>query len=77
MLAKEPDREPGSRTRHEYRLTPAGEELRFVLGTLQQWGDQHLPWHDGPTSSGATAATIDPSKSITRPTLTPRRPGPR
>jgi DNA-binding HxlR family transcriptional regulator len=49
VLTKEPYREAGSRSRFEYRLTPAGEELRVVLGALQQWGDQHLPWPDGPT----------------------------
>lgn len=49
VLAKEPYREPGERTRHAYRLTPAGAELEVLLGALQQWGDDHLPWHDGPT----------------------------
>lgn len=49
VLAKQPYREPGSRTRYEYSLTPAGEELAVVLGALQQWGDEHLPWPDGPT----------------------------
>src|SRR3954471_18868047 len=48
VLAKEPDQEAGSRSRFEYRLTSAGEELRVVLGALQQWGDEHLPWPDGP-----------------------------
>lgn len=49
VLAKEPYQEPGSRTRYEYFLTPAGEELAVVLGALQQWGDERLPWPDGPT----------------------------
>jgi len=49
VLAKEPYREAGARTRYEYRLTPIGEELQVVLGALQQWGDEHLPWHDGPS----------------------------
>jgi DNA-binding HxlR family transcriptional regulator len=49
VLTKEPYREPGERTRYAYRLTPAGAELRVILGALQQWGDKHLPWHDGPT----------------------------
>jgi DNA-binding HxlR family transcriptional regulator len=30
-------------------LTDAGRELQVVLGALQQWGDAHLPWPDGPT----------------------------
>ena len=49
VLSREPYREPGSRTRFAYHLTPAGEELRIVLSALQQWGDAHLPWRDGPT----------------------------
>ncbi|MGQ0846019.1 MAG: winged helix-turn-helix transcriptional regulator [Sporichthyaceae bacterium] len=49
VLAKQPYREPGSRTRFEYRLTPAGEQLGVLLGALQQWGDEHLPWPAGPT----------------------------
>ncbi len=49
VLTREPYQEPGSRTRYEYRLTPAGEELRIVLGGLQQWGDAHLPWPEGPS----------------------------
>lgn len=49
VLSKEPYQEEGSRARSEYVLTPAGEELRVVLGALQQWGDEHLPWPDGPS----------------------------
>jgi DNA-binding HxlR family transcriptional regulator len=49
VLTKEPYQEPGSRTRYEYFLTPAGQELRVVLGALQQWGDEHLPWPEGPS----------------------------
>ena len=43
VLEREPYREPGARARLAYKLTPAGEELRVVLGALQQWGDLHLP----------------------------------
>jgi len=49
VLMREPYREPGSRTRYEYHLTPAGRELAVVLGALQQWGDEHLPWPAGPS----------------------------
>jgi DNA-binding HxlR family transcriptional regulator len=42
-------REPGSRTRSAYVLTPAGRELYVVLAALQQWGDEHLPWPAGPS----------------------------
>jgi DNA-binding HxlR family transcriptional regulator len=41
--------EPGSRSRSAYVLTPAGRELNVVLAALQQWGDQHLPWPEGPS----------------------------
>jgi DNA-binding HxlR family transcriptional regulator len=49
VLTREPYQEPGRRGRYAYRLTPAGEELRVVLGSLQQWGDAHLPPPGGPT----------------------------
>lgn len=35
-------REPGTRARHEYHLTPAGEDLLPVFLALIQWGDRHL-----------------------------------
>jgi len=41
--------EPGSRSRSAYALTPAGRELNVVLAALQQWGDEHLPWPEGPS----------------------------
>ncbi|MEJ3651507.1 helix-turn-helix domain-containing protein [Actinomycetes bacterium KLBMP 9759] len=49
VLEKRPYREPGSRARHSYHPTEAGNELRVVLGALQQWGDAHCPWEGGPT----------------------------
>jgi DNA-binding HxlR family transcriptional regulator len=49
VLTREPYQEPGSRSRFAYQLTPAGRELRVILGALQQWGDDHLPRADGPT----------------------------
>lgn len=36
--------EAGSRPRDEYQLTDVGRQLAVVLGALQQWGDEHLPW---------------------------------
>jgi len=41
--------EPGSRSRSAYVLTPAGRQLAVVLAALQQWGDEHLPWPEGPS----------------------------
>jgi DNA-binding HxlR family transcriptional regulator len=49
VMTREPYREPGSRARFEYELTAAGRELRVVLSALQQWGDEHLPWAEGPS----------------------------
>ncbi|MGI8333258.1 winged helix-turn-helix transcriptional regulator [Actinomadura scrupuli] len=49
VLEKRPYREPGSRVRFSYHVTPAGAELRLVLGALQQWGDEHRPHPNGPT----------------------------
>jgi DNA-binding HxlR family transcriptional regulator len=49
VLTREPYREDGARSRMDYRLTAAGRELFVVLGALQQWGDEHLPWPDGPS----------------------------
>ena len=48
VMAREPYREPGARSRFAYRLTPAGRELQVVLSALQQWGDEHLPRPEGP-----------------------------
>ncbi|WP_059011156.1 winged helix-turn-helix transcriptional regulator [Streptomyces specialis] len=42
VLDRREYREPGTRVRHEYHLTPAGRELQPVLTALMQWGDRHL-----------------------------------
>src|ERR1700753_533414 len=49
VLTREPCQERRRRARYAYQLTPAGDELRVVLGSLQQWGDEHLPPPGGPT----------------------------
>jgi DNA-binding HxlR family transcriptional regulator len=49
VMEKQPYREPGSRTRFSYHLTPAGEQLRLLLGALQQWGDENRPLPAGPS----------------------------
>jgi DNA-binding HxlR family transcriptional regulator len=49
VMTREPYQEPGSRVRFAYHLTPAGRDLLVVLGSLQQWGDEHLPRPEGPT----------------------------
>ncbi|CAN5302963.1 helix-turn-helix domain-containing protein [soil metagenome] len=41
-------REVGARERYEYRLTPAGRDLRPILVAIMDWGDEHLAGADGP-----------------------------
>ncbi|HSV38980.1 MAG TPA: helix-turn-helix domain-containing protein [Nocardioidaceae bacterium] len=43
VLEKQPYREPGQRTRHEYVLTPAGHDLMPVVLGLLRWGATHAP----------------------------------
>jgi DNA-binding HxlR family transcriptional regulator len=47
ILTRTPYREPGSRTRYEYRLTQAGKDLRPVLLALMAWGDRYRAGSDG------------------------------
>ncbi len=42
LLAREPYREPGKRTRDGYVLTEKGSELFPVLVALTQWGDRWI-----------------------------------
>ena len=48
LLRREPYREPGRRTRHEYRLTDMGLDLFPALVALAQWGDKYLAGPSGP-----------------------------
>jgi DNA-binding HxlR family transcriptional regulator len=48
ILETRPYQEPGTRTRTEYALTPAGHELQPVLAALKDWGDSHLADENGP-----------------------------
>jgi DNA-binding HxlR family transcriptional regulator len=41
LLAREPYREPGQRTRHAYVLTDRGRDLLPVVLALVQWGAAH------------------------------------
>ncbi|MFC0509361.1 winged helix-turn-helix transcriptional regulator [Micromonospora costi] len=47
VLRREPYREPGSRLRHEYRLTGKGLDLWPVLVAVLGWGDRYLADADG------------------------------
>ncbi|MCW2528062.1 MAG: transcriptional regulator, HxlR family [Pseudonocardiales bacterium] len=55
VMTKEPYREPGHRTRYSYHLTEAGQDLRVVVGALQQGGDEHRPYSLGATILRRTA----------------------
>lgn len=48
LVEKVPYREPGARTRTEYRLTEAGWELRTIMISIMHWGDKHLAGPEGP-----------------------------
>src|SRR5947209_16484919 len=48
LLEREDYREPGQRTRQQYRLTPKGADLLPVLVALMQWGDRWLDERGGP-----------------------------
>lgn len=43
VLEKQPYREPGQRTRHEYVLTESGAALAPTLIALLEWGRTYLP----------------------------------
>ncbi|MCX5044939.1 helix-turn-helix transcriptional regulator [Aldersonia sp. NBC_00410] len=42
LLRKQPYREAGQRTRHEYALTEMGRDLLPAVLALMQWGDKYL-----------------------------------
>ncbi|MGK4578632.1 winged helix-turn-helix transcriptional regulator [Kitasatospora sp. HPMI-4] len=46
--------------RYEYRLTPAGEELRPVLLMLLRWGDRHLKDVPPTVFEHSCGADLDP-----------------
>jgi DNA-binding HxlR family transcriptional regulator len=48
LLQREPYREPGQRTRYEYRLTEMGQDLIPAMLALMQWGDRYLSGSAGP-----------------------------
>jgi DNA-binding HxlR family transcriptional regulator len=48
LLEREEYREPGQRTRRQYRLTPKGADLFPVLVALMEWGDRWLDDRGGP-----------------------------
>ena len=51
ILERVPYQQAGRRTRYEYRLTAAGDELRPLILALKDWGDKHLAGPAGPPMS--------------------------
>lgn len=60
VLERRPYRVEGGRRREEYVLTPAGVDLRLVLGALNVWGDEHRPATAGRASVFVEAETGEP-----------------
>lgn len=88
VLEKRSYQEPGSRTRVDYHLTAAGEEVKVILAALQQWGDAHFAHPDGPvvhrrsTRSGrplrvAFVDAADEVVALQEADIAARLPGPR
>lgn len=48
ILDKVPYRVDGQRPRHEYRLTPRGQDLQPILVAVATWGTRHLAGPEGP-----------------------------
>ena len=48
LLRRESYREPGERTRYEYRLTDKGIDVYPILVALREWGDRYLAGPEGP-----------------------------
>jgi DNA-binding HxlR family transcriptional regulator len=48
VLRRVPYREPGTRVRHEYRLTEKGFDLYPMLVALGEWGNRYLADPEGP-----------------------------
>jgi DNA-binding HxlR family transcriptional regulator len=76
LLRKEPYGGGEQRPRHEYRLTPSGEDALPVLNTLSTWANTHTPSPTGntmnvycttcgePSASGVWCATCDAALSV-------------
>jgi DNA-binding HxlR family transcriptional regulator len=64
VMERRPYREVGTRLRHSYHLTPAGEELAMVLASLQQWGDTNRPHEDGPSMRGRSRSSGRPVRVV-------------
>lgn len=66
VLEATPYREPGSRTRNEYRLTERGLELYPVMIALLRWGDAHRAGQEGPPLEVTHADCGEPLHAVVR-----------
>ncbi|MGW6536296.1 winged helix-turn-helix transcriptional regulator [Streptomyces sp. NPDC055051] len=66
VLRSVPYREPGTRTRNEYRLTPKGIDLWPVLLALKQWGDTHTGDPEGPALDISHTSCGSPVQVVVR-----------
>jgi DNA-binding HxlR family transcriptional regulator len=83
VLEKRPYQEPGQRKRHEYVLTPAGEDLMPALFALLQWANRHDPppyppglTHDGCGRPVTIAAHCDAGHHVSSDDITVTAAGP-
>ncbi|MFD0483358.1 winged helix-turn-helix transcriptional regulator [Kineococcus sp. GCM10028916] len=60
VLERREYRESGARSRRSYHPTPAGTQLKVVLGALQQWGDDFVPPTVGSTTARNSSASSVP-----------------
>jgi DNA-binding HxlR family transcriptional regulator len=60
IVERRPYKEAGARERFAYHLTPAGDALLPVLGSLIQWGDEYRRTDHGPTRVYRSATTGEP-----------------
>ena len=65
LLRREPYREPGQRTRHEYRLTDSGHDLAPVVLGLFEWGVKHLALQGRPPRLRHAACGTDVHVGVT------------
>ena len=66
VLDAVPYREPGTRTRHEYRLTERGLELYPVMIALLNWGDAHRVGVEGPPLEVTHTGCGEPVRAVVR-----------
>ena len=60
VLIRRPYKPESGRTRDEYVLTPAGQELSLVLMALGDWAKRNRPWNDLSDLEFVEAATGEP-----------------